>query len=225
MSFVKITSDEIIAIKDRLNIEMNRRQYNGSLTAYAGTDYQFETIVPNVTKINKTFYNKITQPLNSIQELFVEIQDDEYKKIVYSEIKGSEQSFDTILSFYEQESIDGNSSSCSALCSGLCVNTCSTGCSGCSGTCTGNCTGTCSTSCSGQCKGGCSGCSGSCSGGCYSGCSSTCGANGCSSVCEAHGCSSDSCTGSCFANDTCDHSVGTRMATNSIERILLEAIK
>ena len=61
MAFIKITSDEIVAIKNRLNTEMNRRQYNGSLVSYAGSDFQFDAITSLQTSIDKVYYNKVAK--------------------------------------------------------------------------------------------------------------------------------------------------------------------
>lgn len=196
MAFIKITSDEIVAIKNRLNAEMNRRQYNGSLVSYAGEDYQFEAIAPLQTSVDKDYYNKMATPLNAVNNTFTIISDSEMKTASYSDI----ESFDATLSLYEgNTSFTSSSNDCSAACSGMCITACSTGCTNqCTNQCTG-CTGSCSGSCTGKCSGSCSGgCSGSCKGDCYGYCTSSCGDDGCSSNCESTGCRGDGCWQNCF---------------------------
>lgn len=177
MAFIKITSDEIVAIKDRLNAEMSRRKYNGDLSSYAGEAYQFESITPKVTKINKNIYNKLVEPLNAVNSSFTTIADGELKQILRDDYLDIESK----LTLYESnDSYTSSTNDCGAACSGLCITACSTSCSG---TCSGSCSGTCSGSCSG-------GCSGSCSGGCSS--------DGCSTTCSSTGCKGDGCYQACF---------------------------
>ena len=40
----QITASDINALKARVKAEMNRRKYDGSLTGYAGTSYDFTTV-------------------------------------------------------------------------------------------------------------------------------------------------------------------------------------
>ena len=175
MSFIKITIDEIQAIKNRLNAEMTRRKYNGDLTSYAGDEYQFEAITPKVTKVNKSIYNKLVEPLNAVKSSFTTISDGELKHILrddYLEIESK-------LTLYESNSsYTSSTNDCGAACSGLCITQCSTGCTGCTGTCSTTCSGSCTGSCSGSCTGGCSGCGSSCGSTCTGGCS------GCSGLCQ-----------------------------------------
>lgn len=183
MAFIKITSDEIVAIKNRLNAEMNRRKYNGDLSSYAGEAYQFESITPKVTKINKNIYNKLVEPLNAVNSSFTTIADGELKQILRDDYLDIESK----LTLYESnDSYTSSTNDCGAACSGLCITACSTSCSN---TCKGTCSG-----CSGTCQGSCSGCTG-CSGGCSS--------DGCSTSCSSDGCKGSGCyTVPCFNNCT-----------------------
>lgn len=184
MAFIKITSDEIVAIKNRLNAEMNRRKYNGDLSSYAGEAYQFESITPKVTKINKNIYNKLVEPLNAINSSFTTIADGELKQILRDDYLDIESE----LTLYESnDSYTSSTNDCGAACSGLCITQCSTECTGCTGTCNTTCSGSCSTTCSGTCTGGCSGCGSSCGSGCSGSCSGCSGCGSCDGTCQVIG--------------------------------------
>lgn len=193
MAFIKITSDEIVAIKNRLNAEMNRRQYNGSLVSYAGEDYQFEALTPLITTINKSIYNKLVEPLNAVKSTFSTISITELRNIErddYLEIEAK-------LTLYENNDVVSTTNDCGANCSGLCITQCSTSCTGCTGGCTGTCSGSCQNTCSGTCKGGCSGCGSSCGSSCSGSCSGCRGCGGCDGTCQiiGGGCGLDSMSG------------------------------
>lgn len=61
-----LTPDEIISIKARVKAECQRRQYNGSVSSYAGTAYDFTTVPTKNEKILADHYDKISIPLNAI---------------------------------------------------------------------------------------------------------------------------------------------------------------
>lgn len=139
---------------------MNRRCRNGSLVAYAGTNYDYTTPLEAGGKINLEHVNKIIEPLNAITSQSYDIQSVGDKII-------SPNILSTNLAAYEAQPMTKNgTSSCSASCSGLCVSNCWNACTGCTGSCSGGCQGSCQ---------GCSSCSGSCSGACNSGCWGACG--------------------------------------------------
>lgn len=176
MAFIKITPDEVIAIKERLNAEMSRRKYYGDLTGYAGDYYQFESIIPSKTTVNKSVYNKLVEPLNAVKSTFNLISEAEKKKVIrndYLEIVSK-------LTLYESNTeYTSTTNDCSANCSGLCITQCSTTCTSCTGGCSNTCSGSCTGNCTGGCVGGCKGCGSSCGSGCSGGCS------GCDNVCMA----------------------------------------
>lgn len=185
-----VTADDINALKTKVNNEMLRRQYRGSLTAQA-TNYSVTPAVGG--KILAEHQTKIITPLNAISATGI----------------GLASSGDTILSLAAADTLVTNyaaiaataaNSGCASSCSGLCQGYCDTSCSGCSGSCTSctGCSGSC-TSCSG-CSGcsGCGGCGGDCTAACASRCQGRCGACG-------HSCTGcTSCSGSC--EGTCGRS-------------------
>lgn len=193
MAFIMITPQEIIEIKNRLNAEMNRRKYHGSLVSYAGDEYQFEALTPIQTNINKDVYNKLVEPLNAVNSTFNTIAVSELRHIErndYLDIQAK-------LTLYESNTIETTNNDCGANCSGLCITQCSTSCTGCTGGCTGTCSGSCQNTCSGTCRGGCSGCGGSCGSSCSGSCSGCRGCGGCDGTCQiiGGGCGLDSMSG------------------------------
>lgn len=178
-----IGADRFNAIKARVKAECQRRAYNGSVSAYGGTDYDY-TVAPETGKvIQKEHYEKLAVPLNAINsETFPDthgariVNDDE---LTTMEAK---------LTVYESRSkTDNSNNDCAASCTGLCIS------------CTGTCTGTCSTSCSGICENSCNndcygGCKGKCDTTCTSKCQDSCDVDcwtGCWDTCK------DDCTGGC----------------------------
>ena len=165
---VKISASHFTALKTRVKNEMNRRKGTGSLTAYAGTSYDYTTTPAAGGKILEEHIDKLVVPLSKVN--FTAIGD----QAAGNPIKAMAV-IDTTLTTYEADKAQTNATHhCSASCSGMCTTGCysqCTGCTGCSGTCSGGCGGC--TSCSGcrGCSGGCGGCT-SCSGTCRAACRS-----------------------------------------------------
>ena len=165
-----LTASQLNEIKARVNAEMSRRSYYGSLAGYSN---QFS----NYPTAGKTIYaeqgDKLIRGLLNIRDLGnLNLNDLKSNGIIprdfdYNTIKNA-------LATYESESITGNKSSCRGACTGLCVGTCGSTCTGCQNACGFTCEGTCSVVCGSSCGS----CSSNCTGGCYSGCSTGC-KNGC----------------------------------------------
>lgn len=145
------TASDINALKARVKAEMNRRCQNGSLTAYAGTAYNYTTTPAVGGLINVEHINKILTPMNAITN-----QTSYGTSKAVGDLITAPNILSTNLAVYEKQAMSkGSTSSCSSSCSGLCTTNCYNACTSC-------------TSCSG-----CSGCSGTCQGcsGCGDGCS------------------------------------------------------
>ena len=176
---------------------MNRRNGNGSLTAYAAVGYDY-TAVPttgNVT-INEEHFNKLRDPMAAINPATVGLGAKTVGDIVVA-MNILEANMTTFEAKPRGELV---SNDCSAACTGMCVTACTTSCTGCTGSCTGSCTG-CTGGCDGDCNSGCYGCTGSCTGGCNATCSGSCYGDcytGCTTGCVG-GCGAcdSTCSGSC----------------------------
>ena len=189
-------AQEMIDLKARVKAEMQRRKGNGSLVAYAGTDYDYTVDPAAGGQMLTEHVNKIVVPMNAITASGMEEQ-------VVGDQAMAMDGIDAKLTVYEVEPMQKNgTSSCSGACSGLCVSncvsscggSCSTGCGSCGGGCSGGCTGDCKETCSNQC--GSDGCSGNCGNNCKrDGCTAYCGmscwgkcssncTNGCENTCK-----------------------------------------
>ncbi|MCT4686094.1 hypothetical protein [Vallitalea sp.] len=217
MSFEKgnfYNANDFIALKSRVKAEMNRRNGNGSLTQYGGSQYEFTKKPSFDEEVKLEHHSKIRDLQDKINSTGLPSRKESDDLIQEMAILEAKQT-----AFEAQPRGARSNNDCNGACTGMCVSACTTtcsgsctgscnGCSGCSGSCSGGCSG-----CSGSCSSGCSGCSGSCSGGC-SGCSASCsgacktcsfgcgngcgGCGGCTSCnynCDG-GCAS-TCTGSC----------------------------
>lgn len=181
-----LTASELVTLKNKVENEMKRRCYYGSLTGFSGDSWEIQTVPTKNTPI-------LTQQGKSVIEPILQITD--YGDLNIEKLKPGElipESFDSSLINHidklSGEDVYGNHSSCRGACTGLCVGTCGNTCDGCKGSCQGTCGTNCTTSCGVNC-GSCSGvCSSKCSGlctttctnsctGCKSSCNSTCGAN------------------------------------------------
>lgn len=197
-------AQEMIDLKARVKAEMQRRCRKGSLTAYAGTDYDYTVTPVTGGRMLTEHVNKIIVPMNAITASGMT------ERVVGDQAVAMDV-MDAKLTAYSAEPMQRNAtSSCSGACSGLCVGGCWNSCSGCGGSCSSNCSGSCDTDCTTNCgTDGCSSCTGSCSGSCKSGCKGSCTdqCEGCGGTC-ADTCSvncKDVCTGSCKGdcNNTC----------------------
>lgn len=193
-------AQEMIDLKTRVKAEMQRRKGNGSLVAYAGTDYDYTVDPAAGGQMLTEHVNKIVVPMNAITASGMTEQ-------AIGDQAMAMDGIDAKLTVYVAEPAQKNgTSSCSGACSGLCVSSCynscggscSVGCGGCDTTCTGGCkttcTGECDTTCNGYCRDSCNGgCSGGCEG-CGGTCARTCSVNcsdGCTKTCKG------TCTGNC----------------------------
>ena len=209
-----ITASQLVTLKANVDKEMKRRCYNGSMTAYAGSSYAFQTAPAAGSVIQAQQGNAVIQPLNAVNPISglstaaagevipAEFDNDNLTKVV-----------NDLSSMTTTTASPGCAASCSGLCHTQCSTSCS-GCSGCSGTCENTCFGGCWGSCSGTCEGTCSDsciaeCTGSCSGDCQSNCAAGCNI-GCESCNGCSGCtglqSSTDCGGNC--SGTCTSSCG-----------------
>lgn len=177
-------AQEMIDLKARVKAEMNRRCHNGSLTAYAGADYDY-TVAPEAGgQMFTEHVNKIVVPMNAITASGMEEQ-------VVGDQAMAMDGIDAKLTVYEAEPMRNNAtSSCSGACSGLCVGRCYNNCSGCGSSCSSNCSTNCGvdgcSNCTGYCKGGCNT---TCTGGCKGTCNTEC--TNCGTQC------SNSCVNTC----------------------------
>lgn len=180
-----VLASDFVSLKTRVKAEMNRRCRTGSLTAYAGTAYDY-TVAPASGGVIRTEHiNKLVEPVNAIAASGYTTSSDGDTVVELDTLN-------TKLAAHESYPMRGSGTDCASSCSGLCSSGCWNSCSGCGGgcsySCSGDCDGTCdgcSGTCSGTCSGSCSGtCTGSCSGGCV-GCTATC--QTCAGVC-GNGC-------------------------------------
>ena len=204
-------AQEMIDLKSRVKAEMQRRKGNGSLVAYAGTDYDYTVDPAAGGQMLTEHVNKIVVPMNAITASGMTEQAVGDQAMAMDVI-------DAKLTVYVAEPAQQNgTSSCSGACSGLCVSNCYSSCGGsCSvgcGECDTTCSGYCRDSCNGGCSGGCEGCGGTCartcSVNCFDACTNTCKdkcggrcANTCSVNCF------DSCTNTC--KNKCVENCGTQ---------------
>lgn len=197
----QILASDFVSLKARVKAEMNRRCRSGSLTAYAGTAYDYSVVPANGVIVKPEHLNKLVVPINAISP-------SGYTEKAAGDAVPELATLDAKLAAHEAYPMRGSGSDCASGCSGLCSSgcynscsgcggSCSYDCSGCSGTCTGDCQGTCSGGCSTSCGGACwrdgctsnctaacrMDCTGSCSGGCSGGCMSNC-AKGCTTGCK-----------------------------------------
>lgn len=167
-------AQEMIDLKARVKAEMQRRKGNGSLVAYAGTDYDYTVDPAAGGQMLTEHVNKIVVPMNAITASGMTEQ-------AVGDQAMAMDGIDAKLTVYVAEPAQKNgTSSCSGACSGLCVSSCFSSCGG-----------SCSTGC-----GGCGDCSGGCTGNCNETCSNQCGSDGCSGNC-GNNCKRDGCTAYC----------------------------
>ena len=167
-------AQEMIDLKARVKTEMQRRKGNGSLVAYAGTDYDYTVDPAAGGQMLTEHVNKIVVPMNAITASGMTEQ-------AVGDQAMAMDGIDAKLTVYVAEPAQKNgTSSCSGACSGLCVSSCYSSCGG---------------SCSVGC-GSCGDCSGGCTGDCKETCSNQCGSDGCSGNCGSN-CKRDGCTAYC----------------------------
>lgn len=206
-----ILASDFVSLKARVKAEMNRRCHSGSLTSYAGTNYDYSVTPASNGKILPEHLNKLTTPVNAISNCGIAEKQS-------GDVIPALDDFNTKLSSHEAFPMRGSGTDCASSCSGLCSSGCWNSCSGCGGSCSYSCSGGCDNTCSGGCDGSCGGacwkdgctsnctaaCRMDCTGGC-SGCSATC--RSCAGVC-GNGCGYN-CGGNCRGGSQDTHNPGT----------------
>ena len=115
-------AQEMIDLKDRVKAEMQRRNGNGSLVAYAGTDYDYTVDPAAGGQMLTEHVNKIVVPMNAITASGMTEQ-------AVGDQAMSMDGIDAKLTVYVAEPAQKNgTSSCSGACSGLCVSSCYSSC-------------------------------------------------------------------------------------------------
>lgn len=179
----QILASDFVGLKARVKAEMNRRCRSGSLTAYAGTAYDYSVVPANGAIVKPEHLKKLVVPINAISP-------SGYTEKAAGDAVPELATLDAKLAAHEAYPMRGSGSDCASGCSGLCSSGCYNSCSGCGGSCSYDCSG-----CSGTCTGDCQG---TCSGGCSTSCGGACWRDGCTSNCTA-ACRMD-CTGGCKGN-------------------------
>ena len=191
-----ISAERFNAWKAEVKAECQRRSYTGSVTGYAGTDYDFTVVPAAGVEVTTEHYEKIAVPLNAITG---DVDIDPHRVISENEMTALEDKVAALKEISKTSKSHGCAASCTGLCSSACSGSCSGGCySSCYNTCRGSCTDACTGSCSGSCTDVCTGCTSSCSTACTLNCDywckGTCG-SGCGTACT-HACAG-SCSGGC----------------------------
>lgn len=170
---------------------MQRRHGNGSMAAYAGTDWDFTAQPASGGKVLTEHGHKVIAPIIAVKPQG-NLADAAAGAKIPSDFNTA--NLNKIVDAYAAEATTTPHGSCQASCSGLCVSGCYSGCSGCTG-CSGSCHGDCVNFCFGDCLSGCGkNCGTQCTAMCTS-CQNTCEGN-CSKVC-VHSCFG-TCVNSCF---------------------------
>ena len=155
-----ILSSDITNLKARVNREMARRQYYGSLANY-NQNFTNSANIGNSAKL--THFNETVGYINLIKA--TNISSDKIYDIAAAV---------TALGTYEARAADATVNDCSGYCTGLCISQCSTAvcksgcgssCSNCSNDCSAWCRNSCDLSCSNSC-GGSHPCQQTCTSGC-----------------------------------------------------------
>ena len=162
-----LTAEQVNQLKQKEKAEFARRSGWGSMAAFAGAGYDFNTAPAPGAPILAEHGQKTVNPLLHVKDYpGLVLVDGQTPDGATPSTSGDpipaafDESLLAAVDALSTETMQGAVSSCRGACSGLCLGTCTGGCAGCGGSC--------NTSCSG-----CSGCS-SCSGGCGSGCSGSC---------------------------------------------------
>lgn len=186
-----ISASDFISLKARVKAECERRAYNGSVSSYATSAYDY-TVTPTSGALPlPEHFNKIIVPMNAIVDTG---RTTTQSGFLVWQLKNISDSLTTL------ESIEATaaSSGCKASCTGLCQGTCTTGCTGCTGDCGGSCVSACSNGCGSGCAHSCTGsCDTTCTGYCEESCAKNCESN-CTGGCMV-GCKG-SCVGASFGN-------------------------
>lgn len=187
-----ITPEELIQLREKVEKEMKRRCYYGSLTSFSDDAWKFDIPPASGEEVLEEHGKKVIEPILQIKD-YGDLNIEDMKKggVI-------PESFDSPLldeiDELSKESITGDKTSCRGACTGLCIGTCGSGCSGCTATCGG----TCESNCTKTCGTSCGSCSSTCTGGCHSSCNTTCksGCTGCKSSCTT------TCGSNCYGSNT-----------------------
>lgn len=185
-----LTPAELIQLKTKVEAEMKRRQYYGSLTAFSGNSWAIQTTPKTGDEILAQQGRSVIEPILQITDVGdLNIVDLKKNGIIPASF---DKSLLTHIDNLAKEAPTASKSSCRGACTGLCVGRCESGCSGCTASCGGSCESNCSKSCGSSCGGCSAGCSTNCGSGCQSTCVNGCTGckTGCNTVCGAN------CTGS-----------------------------
>lgn len=158
-----LTAQEFIELKERVDAEMKRRKYYGSLEEFGNLDW-----IPEQPSVGRLIHKE--QGAGVIDNA-LRIEDIEGLALVREgDIRPQYDDLKSKLAQWESEKNEDETitpettSSCRGACTGLCTQTCfetCLGCTSCSGGCGDRCTGTCFAACVSACETACSGCSGS----------------------------------------------------------------
>lgn len=193
-----VTPSEFISLKNRIKNEVRRRKYEGDVSSFSNSQYDYIVAPKQNESILSEHISKIGDCVRAINDTNVNRVSEKSGDLMTEIVV-----FDAEITRFEKDTLTGGQgsckSSCTGMCSSSCTGTCSIGCTGCT-SCTGSCTDACTGSCSGNCSGcsGCSGCGGACSSSCGDWCSQTCGSPSCSGACSTS--SSSSCGSACSSS-------------------------
>ncbi len=155
---VRFKTEEYELLRNRILTECRRRNCYGSLEEFAGPPLSLPPLPGEI--ISASQGREIIDPLLQIKDFedLCLVKKGDRIPSAFDAAKLTE-----LIELYENEPMEGETSSCRGACTGLCVGTCGNGCNGCSGSCGGGCAGGCEKSCSGTCTASCgSGCAGGC---------------------------------------------------------------
>lgn len=198
----KATYSDIVALKNKVIGEMDRRNYTNALKSTYGSGTTYDYNIQQYDKIDDTHQTKCITPVNQIAATGIALASAGNK--IYPTLA----SLEVIIDDYATRAIVGTNSGCTnATCQGLCQGNCDVQCGGtCSLTgCGSSCdAGSCKTNCvSGNCK---NNCNTSCNSG--NTCGNTCSAS-CRQGCDTLGCSSGNPCGSTCSSQ-CGNNNGSR---------------
>ena len=158
------SASDFVALKAKIKKEMLRRCYTGSVAAYGGAKYDFNTNPEKGGQILAEQANKIIEPMNQINNSGFSLQE-------IGDPAMAMNALDAKITAYSAALNEGTGHYCNASCTGLCHTACSGSCTGtCTTECGENCTTSCQNTCQGACSGECATCGWDCKNGCYGGC-------------------------------------------------------
>lgn len=187
-----LTPSELIQLKAKVEAEMKRRKYYGSLEGFSGDSWKIQTTPTTGGEILAQQGKSVIEPLLHITDVGdLNIEGLQKGGIIPNSF---DSSLLTHVDNLSKEAPTANKSSCRGACTGLCVGRCETGCSGCTAVCGGSC----ESGCTKACGESCGSCTSGCSTNCGSGCSATCvnGCTGCKTQCTT------TCGNNCIGSST-----------------------